>query len=177
MFELPKLSGSHEKGIALQTRIGHDIENVCGVELTDIHLRRFDKITRQHAHWEIRKPPSGEYNCAGHVWASRRTCIYEERAWRQILREDGYRKTDAPVPDDLVIYLDSSSGILHMGRVASLVAGVSKESPKIPWIVSKWSDTTGEVFHNVYDHPYLQDFNTTIEYHTDRPKNSATSKQ
>lgn len=175
MFEIQRLQGDPEKGIALQTRTGRDIRNSLGVELTERHFRIYQDLLSKHGQrWQQRRPPFGGYNCAGHVWASRRTCIYEENDWRLILNEDGYQKTEEPVADDLVVYSDKQSGILHIGRVLELKAGVAEGRPRIPWIVSKWSDVSGEVCHHVHDHPLREaGFVVTIEYWTDRPASSS----
>lgn len=171
MFELERFRGSGDQGIALQTRTGRDIRNSLGVALSEIHLRRYEALMTKHGrNWQQRRVPSGDYNCAGHVWASRRTCIYEEADWRMILAEDGYRATQEPVSDDLIVYVESEQGILHIGRVVELRQGVSQESRRIPWVVSKWSDVSGEVCHFEHDHPYEEfGFVVSIEYWTDRP--------
>jgi hypothetical protein len=170
MFELQRLQG-HEEGIALQTRTGRDIRNSLGLQLTEQHIRRYDGLLSKYGrNWEQRRSPSGSYNCAGHVWASRRTCIYEESDWRMILLEDGYRLTRNPVADDLVVYVERDQGILHVARVLEVRTGLTDESPRIPWAVSKWSDVSGEACHSVYDHPYRDfGFFVTIEFWTDRP--------
>lgn len=171
MFEAQKLFGSADKGIALQTRTGRDIRNSLGLELTDHHYRRYELLLKKCGqNWQRRRPPSGGCNCAGHIWASRRTCIYEEADWRMILSDDGFRKTSDPLPDDLVIYVEKESGILHIGRVVELKEGVTKESRRIPWVVSKWNDFSGEVFHLENDHPFqTSGFIVKVEYWTDRP--------
>jgi hypothetical protein len=74
------------------------------------------------------------------------------------------------VPDDLAVYIEKDQGILHLGRVVELRSGLIDESRRIPWIVSKWSDVSGEVCHFEHDHPLREfGFIVTIEYWTDRP--------
>lgn len=176
MFELQRLRGPRDRGIALQTRTGRDIPNSLGVELAERHYRLYEKLLSRHGrNWQQRRPPCGGYNCAGHVWASRRACIYEESDWWMILSEDGFRKTREPVPDDLVLYVEKEQGILHIGRVVALRSGVAQGSRRIPWVVSKWSDASGEVCHFEHDHPFHDlnlGFDVTIEYWTDRPATS-----
>lgn len=171
MFELQRLQGSREEGIALQTTTGLDIGNFRGVDLTEYDEQMFRLLlNRCGQNWEPRKPPIGTYNCAGHVWASRRTSIADESDWKMILREDGYRKTDKPVPDDLVIYVEKDHGIYHIGRVVELRTGVTGTSSRLPWAVSKWGLPGGEVCHYVRHHPWQgQGFVVAIEYWTDRP--------
>jgi hypothetical protein len=115
VFEFAQLLGDGERGIALQTHLGRDIPNAVGAEITDYNSRRFQLIVERHGQsWVIRKEPAPGYNCGGHVWASRRTCIYDlDPAWSMILADDGYRQTDHPQPDDLVFYLDEDRRVLH----------------------------------------------------------------
>lgn len=136
-----------------------------------VHYRNYKRLLSKHGRWTPRRPPSGEYNCAGHVWASRRTCIYEESEYRKILDDDGYRRVTEPMPDDLAIYVDEAAGILHIGRIVELTPGIAEGSPRIPLVVSKWSDWTGEVCHLVTDHNFdnAQGFDVSVEYWTDRP--------
>jgi hypothetical protein len=110
------------------------------------------------------------------VWASRRTAILEEEDWRLILREDGYRRlseNEEPVPDDLAVYVDRSSGragFLHVARILEVRAGLAPDSDKIPWVVSKWDSVSGEALHHVHDVAYgRQGFEFRVEYWTDRP--------
>lgn len=173
MFELIQLLGSGERGIALQTRLGRDIPNTVGAAITAQHQRRFQLLLeRRGKGWKVRKDPAAGYDCPGHVWASRRTSIYDlEPAWSMILADDGYRQTRHPQPDDLVFYLAAEGALLHIGRIVEVQQGVSPQSPGIPWVVSKWADWTGEVLHNVFQHPYRPpDFDVAIQYWTDRPK-------
>jgi hypothetical protein len=171
MFELEQLRGSPGKSIALQTKTGRDIANERGLELSEQHRQRFAYMLEKYAKWQERCPPDGGYNCAGHVWASRRTCIYEEHDWQLILNEDGYHETASPIPGDLVIYVDATNGILHIGRIMEMRPGVGDASSQIPWVVSKWGDTTGEVYHWCYDHHFVDaGFNVTCQFWTDRQK-------
>lgn len=84
-----------------------------------------------------------------------------------IREDDGYRRTRYPEPDDLAIYMDREGELLHVARIVELREGVTKESPRIPYAVSKWADWTGEVLHSVYDHPYDETCEPEIQYWTD----------
>ena len=178
MFELQRLQGPNEFQIALQTRRGRDVENAVGPALTEAHHRRYAALLEQYGrNWRERKPPTAGYNCAGHVWASRRTCIYEETEWKKILEDDGYRRTDQPMLDDIVLYVERERGVLHVGRIIELRQGVTETSPRIPWVISKWSDWSGEVFHHVRDVPFdMQGFDVNVECWTDRPDKGARSQ-
>lgn len=171
MFEFQKLSSHEPNHIIVQTRRSRDVANQVGAELTDEHIRRYDQVLKTYGkYWRQRKPAISGYNCAGHVWANRRTCIYEDSEWTKILEDDGYRKTAHPMPDDVVLYADRQYGMLHVGRVVELREGVTPQSPRIPWVVSKWNDWAGEAIHSVVDAPFsAQGFDVAIEYWTDRP--------
>ncbi|MBN1591187.1 MAG: hypothetical protein JW888_16865 [Pirellulales bacterium] len=128
--------------------------------------------------WTRRKPAVGGYNCAGHVWASRRTAILETEHWKTILRDDGYRRlagTEEPHVGDLILYVDKADDkadddYLHVAQIVELREGVTATSPQVPWVLSKWDSTSGEAIHNAYDVPYgRQEFTIDREYWTDRP--------
>ena len=175
MFEGLKLLGATERSIVVQTRKGTRIENLLELEPGDMERRRYQLLLdRFGRNWRERKPATGVYNCAGHVWASRRTSILNLACWQTILEEDGYRALQAdetPVAGDLVLYADEEVGeYLHVGMIMEMREGLSRDSPRIPWVLSKWNSTSGEVMHYVHDVPYgKQEMPTKIEYWTDRP--------
>jgi hypothetical protein len=177
MFELLRLHGSSGGSIALQTRKGRDIPNELGLELTPQHHSRYDLLLKRAGrNWQLRRSPSGGYNCAGHVWASRRTCVYEVD-WKNILDDDGYRRTDHPVADDLVLYVERNYGILHIGRIVEMRQGLTAESSRIAWVVSKWNNWSGEVCHFVLDHPWGDEgFDVTLQFWTDRSEKDLSPK-
>ena len=175
MFEELRLLGPTEKSIVVQTRKGTTIENLVELDPGETERRRYDCCLSDLAqNWRQRKPATGVYNCAGHVWASRRTSILKTECWRTIL--DGrwlsaLRDVETPVAGDLVLYADEDVGdYLHVGMILEVRDGISRESPKIPWVLSKWNSTSGEVMHHVHDVPYgRQGIPAKIEYWTDRP--------
>lgn len=171
MWELQSLMGSTGRRIALQTRLGRDIDNAIIDTISEKAIRDYELLLKRHgANWKRRSPPTAAYNCAGHVWATRRTGIYEPSDWEAILDDDGYRITKNPQPDDLIIYADKKDGILHIGRVIAMVPGVTPESPAIAKVVSKWGCGTGEVVHLQHDTPYPRlGFDVRWDYWTDRP--------
>jgi hypothetical protein len=179
MFERLRLLGSAERGIVLQTHKGREIENAIGAEPGPQELAKQARfIAPFQGRWKERKPPCGIYNCVGHVWASRRTAVYapgmeDKIDW--LLGDDGYRKLGEgePVyPGDLALYWDAEPKVrsfLHVGMVTRLAEGISRESPLVPFVLSKWSDTSGEYEHNCYDHPYHQHTQRlVIEFWTER---------
>lgn len=179
-FDLAAQLGTPPRRIPLATRRGTDIPNEVAPEPDAPTRAKHDAFGRRYGRgWEPRKPHVGGYNCAGHVWASRRTSIYEESAVRMILNEDGYRRLvgfgDAAV-GDLVIYWHRPRGgtelWLHVAVVCELRPLFSESGNRRPWVLSKFGDTTGEWLHRFDDFPYDQPgmgLDLVIEFYTDRP--------
>lgn len=155
MFERVKLFGSGEKGIALATRHGRNISNCQAAETDAYGRRKFQLLLRDHVGWKLRKEACGIYNCFGHVWASRRTAIYEQPAVEMILQDDGYRQLrngESVCEGDLALYLTpETTSILHVGLVCEVRA---IGATGIPWILSKWDGAVGEVLHHFMEPPY-----------------------
>src|SRR3990167_6609841 len=152
MFEETRLLGATERSIVVQTRTGKNVKNLVELEPGPRELRRYRAILDKFGtHCVERKPPTGAYNCAGHVWASRRTAILESDQWELILREDGYRRLSPgrePSPGDLALYRDSEHGdVLHVAEMLELRTGIGPGTPKKPWLLSKLDSTSGEVMH------------------------------
>ena len=182
MFEELKLFGPTERSIVVQTRKGNSIDNLVEIEPGEMERRKYRLLSQLFGqNWIERKPATGVYNCAGHVWASRRTSILPGQAWRTILHEDGYRRLsemEVPVAGDLVLYTDEKEEYLHVGMILEMHEGISPQSPKIPWVLSKWNSTSGEVMHFSHDVPYpKQGITATIEYWTDRPLDKPTMSE
>lgn len=116
------------------------------------------------ASWQVRAPIDVHYNCAGHVWGSRRTSIYKLKEWIKILEEDGYSRTSSPVPDDIVIYYMDDGSMAHVARVHQLIP--SDFGPSVAVVVSKWGDMGGEVCHFVHEVPHS--IRAKYEFWTDR---------
>jgi hypothetical protein len=167
MFEILKIAIPRKKSIALDTRLGNPIENEIAPSPSDMNKQKDLRIYREYIlKWEQRIPPTGIYNCIGHVWASRRTAIYSDKARKKIISDDGYTElllTDNPLPDDFIVYEDKESDyFLHIGRVIA----VSNSEIKI---LSKWDDSSGEYIHSPEDAPYQTQFSQTrIYYITER---------
>ncbi len=187
MFEELKLIGPTERSIVLETRKGSRIKNTIEIEPGYKELAKYARMLDRHrADWEERKPATGVYNCIGHVWASRRTSVFEEvdKQVLTIFEDDGYRvidlETESICRGDLVTYWESSAnhrGFFHVGVVMYFQAGVSPQSPRIPWVLSKWDSVSGEVLHKFTAHPFLDDvpfmdkhkYACETEFWTDRP--------
>lgn len=174
MFEILELAGTPRSSIRLQTQRGTDIDNEQAAPPDDRRMRVFERLVATHFGWTVRKPPCGVYNCAGHVWASRRTAVYEQKWYDLILEEDGYRMLqggESPVIGDLALYRLTTGEILHVGLIMEIrrLSGDSTgSSASFPWALSKWDDASGEVLHHFRDVPYAeQDY--TVSFWTDRP--------
>ena len=177
MFESILLAGPRRRSIVLQTHLGNDIQNEIAVHPVPDHAAaRFDRLRTLHPNWQVRKPPTGIYNCFGHVWACRRTAVYDEfdEYVLKVRDDDGYRVVDwrgdeSPCPGDVACYweqIDPYRNCFHVGRVVHLEA--RKKLPPFVFVLSKWDDTAGEVVHHATDYP--KSFgDAKLEYWTDRP--------
>ena len=178
MFGLSDLNPVSPQSIPLVTRQGNAISNTQGGKVAHGRVLAFRDMC-QRCRWEFRRDPEGIYNCAGHVWASRRTGISQMADWQRILNDDGYRRlqgNDRLCPDDLVLYRDiDDNTYLHIARVVRLEPGVSPSSPQIPIVLSKWGHDLGECFHQAYDHGMNAEYNIEIEFWTDRTNNDTFS--
>ena len=174
MFQEAALLGPAERSIVVQTRKGTNLKNAIQPEPGYQQRQFYQALLGEYgAGWEQRKPATGVYNCAGHVWASRRTALLDPTEWRIILDEDDYRRigeNETPSPGDLALYIDKIDGeILHVARVLELRAGVAAHARRMPWLLSKWNASSGEVMHFAHDVPYgTQGIPFEIEYWTDR---------
>lgn len=174
MFEFAALVGTPDVGIALETRKGHTIANSQSPEPSDQNRRVHASLLAKNPDWVERKPPCGVYNCFGHIWASRRTAIYDTPLIERILGDDGYRQMredEVPFVGDLVLYRSEQLGILHVGQIIELRELEGGQGQRlIPWVLSKWDDSSGEIIHHSRHVPYdAQDIEYNIEYWTDRP--------
>ncbi len=182
MFEYQKLLGSTERRIIVETKKTRSIDNSIALPPGEHELLRWQRNKKDLGRfWDERKPPCGEYNCAGHVWASRRTAIYNDEEWKKIIVDDGYRPLvsgEEPKIGDLVLYGNEKNGFIHVGQVVELrklqISSISDVNSQkgIPWILSKWDDASGEYLHNVNDiELFRRNFpDIKIEYMTDRPR-------
>ena len=107
MFGLSELIGSPQNGIPLVTSKGNQIGNMQGAKVAAGRVLAFREMCARQINWNFRRDSYGLYNCAGLVWASRRTGISQNEEWLKILADDGYRQTLHPILDDLVLYRDS----------------------------------------------------------------------
>ena len=170
MFGLSELIGSPQNEIPLVTSKGNQIGNAQGANVSAGRISAFRDMCARRINWNFRRDSYGLYNCAGMIWASRRTGISQHEDWLKILTDDGYRQTLYPVVDDLILYRNSEDrSFLHVGRIVRIEAGVSESSPKIPIVLSKWGHDLGECVHFAHDHGIDNSYNVILEFWTDRP--------
>lgn len=166
--------------LALQAVNGRDIANTVMPAATPADVRKFElllEVARKRFHqWEVRKPATGGYNCAGHVFANRRTAIFEGKGGesfedhvRHILKWDGYRPTDQPLVGDVVLYwMDRRrTALLHVAVVSEvrrLHGGIGAGSPHV---LSKWDGGSGECLHHFRQVPANFGEDYEVEYWTD----------
>ncbi len=175
MFGLSDLSVIKQNGILLDTRKGSPIANTQGGKVAAGRISAFREMCRTK-NWTLRRNPEGLYNCAGLVWASRRTGISELEDWQKILREDGYRQIMQPKVDDFVLYCDAKDkSYLHVGRVVNMLEGITPTSQRIPLVLSKWGHDLGECYHFAESHGFSHDFTIKIEFWTERPEHEPST--
>lgn len=156
MFESLAFASSPRRSIRLDTRTGKEIENEQSLPPDERTISIFRRIVKQHPQWTTRKECCGIYNCFGHVWASRRTCIYNtDHVWR-IFEEDGYREIDLSKASggDIAVYLtENPREVWHAGviELRDITTGGGNSIQNVPWVLSKLNDTQGEVFHPIRD--------------------------
>lgn len=170
MFGNVKILGTPPRGIKLQTRRGNDIANEIAPAPEIRHMRSFQDLLRKFKSWEIRCESVGIYNCAGHVWGSRRTSIYDDSAYRLIISDDDYQKISVidVRPGDIVLYFDEEHReIYHVGMVVQLRDLIVGGNTKVPWVLSKLGDSMGEVIHSAYD-IHLPNYSPEPEFWSER---------
>lgn len=164
------------KSVALQTRRRNDIANEQALEPDEVAIANYRRLAARHS-WVERKAPCGVYNCAGHVLANRRTAIYDNTSWVRVLLEDGFRVLDSTEPlhiGDVALYnLKGSPRLVHIGLVGELrrleLTTAGGSTAAVPWVLSKWSDVSGEVLHHFKDVPKeLGEWD--VQWWTDRAK-------
>ena len=173
MFEVVDFTASSRKSIRLDTRQGNHVDNEQSPAPDQYAVTKFDEIVDQHPYWTTRKECCGTYNCFGHIWASRRTSIYDVADVWRILHEDGYTEIDVKVADrgDVALYLwKNSNTIWHAGVIEPRViaTGSSLDGQTVPWVLSKLNDTMGEIFHPIDDVHVPFGFEFDVRIWTDR---------
>jgi len=186
MFEAQRLLGDTTRSIVLQTRAGGKIVNEITLPPTPGQIKDRENLAKKFPAWENRKPPTGGYNCAGHVWAARRTGIFDDfdDQVMTILKDDGYRLLavgEELKRGDLALYwefLSPRKNLYHVGMIfdlrstrelLGLESAASPRSALIPWVLSKPDAFSGEILHHERHVYFYPDAKYSIEYWTDRP--------
>ncbi|MEX2140153.1 MAG: hypothetical protein WD894_12885 [Pirellulales bacterium] len=174
----PFLFGAKRQGIVVQTHKGSPIQNYIAPPPSQYHVNCYYGVLRptHGKQWEPRKDAVGVYNCAGMVWANRRTCLTEPEEWELILNEDGYRKLDNEDDADIgdvAVYRNRVDGeIMHVARVCRkqrLHTPGGEPSKPILRALSKWDQSCGEDIHALPDVHIDGGTPFHIEIWTDRP--------
>ena len=176
MFEDFRLFGTAEERIVVQTKLGNDLDAIIGPEPSAQCKSNFEVLRKTYgANWvEIRKQPSGGYNCAGMVWASRRAHLPVPADWQRVLDDDGYRQIpeNKAKTGDVVVYVrNCDNQISHVGRICrieKLFAGTSEVDSPIARVLSKWDVTSGECIHAIKDVHLDGGESVTAVVYTDR---------
>ena len=167
-----RISGTPRTGIVLQTRAKIDVINEQAPLPDEQNISDFNRALKKQLNWKLRKAPCGIYNCYGHIWANRRTSIYDNIEVIKFIEQDGYKKIDLKDLEvgDLVLYrrVNNLKHIDHIDHVGLVYKIEEAEgfTYRTPWVISKFRDFGGEVLHTASDFPHYDD--TLIQYLTDR---------
>ena len=154
------------ESIPLATRTGREIQNHRDPDLSPANVERtVAKHKKKYPFAELRRPPTGQYNCHGLTFANRRTGIHAPRDVEHILEDDGYRKitlSEVGIGDLAVCY--NGDEVSHTGVVVEVREGEGILNLRAARLLSKWG-SCGEYFHMATEGPYTEE---EITYWTDR---------
>jgi len=168
------LLGEPRRSIVVQTNAGSPIRNYVAPAVSQQDINFYHgALLRDHPQWVNRKGATGSYNCAGMVWASRRTSLTHPEDWERILHEDGYRplaaQSGAEIGDVVVYRSTEDREILHVARVCQKDALIVGGNPIIR-ALSKWDQRSGEDIHALDDVHLNGGAPFAVEIWTDRPE-------
>jgi len=127
-----------------QTRMCNDIDNCQSITIAAMAAATARYCVDRYRPIHVRTDPSAIYNCHGLTFASRRTCISDDKSISQILREDDYvpvQQSDV-LPGDIVIYYERGYPE-HSGIILTI-----DQKMHIPVLVcSKWGYLFEAVHH------------------------------
>lgn len=154
----------------LETRQRRDITNQIEPEPDDGTVAYWRRELEKRE-WTCRKPPCGVYNCAGHVWASRRTGIHEWQEVQKILDDDGYshiQLSECKIGDLALYHRGGIRKWLHIAVIVDIREGVGDSV--VPVFLSKWDSSSGEYFHQKAEVPFHEEVRQDyqVDYFTDR---------
>ncbi len=118
------------------------------------------------------------YNCFGHLWASRRTCIPDQPACDIVLEDDGFRalrQGEDVQPGDIVLYWMGSVGLLHVAEVMWNHSDEQNSVGSNPWVLSKLDAFGPEIYHHLSDttyHRHQAQYELRVEIRTERDRKS-----
>ena len=178
MFEL---NPTPIKKLTIETKTGIPIPNEQAEDIVSGDKRFYcDKLWTKYLDacpsWKRRRPSTPLYNCAGLVFAHRRTGIYDSEWYERLLDEEGYREIprDKSLPGDIVAYRNDKKEILHFALVYASSPGIQFGEVHQVLAISKWDSRTGEFLHKVDESPFTvknaQEKGSPFFY-TDRPNN------
>ncbi len=175
MFEIVRFAGSQRRSIVFQTHTGTGLEIYISPEVTVQSANFYAAKRKGRQSWIQRKPATGVYNCAGMVWASRRTTLPDPSDWRKILQEDKYRPVggdELAHVGDIVVYIRKGhTEVLHV----AIVFRIDKLDERDPHsgvcirALSKWDNQSGEDSHALDDVVLNGGEEYVREIWTDRP--------
>jgi hypothetical protein len=145
-------SGTGTWSIALATHFDTAVKNETtdpALALSGVRAKREDAFRAKYA---VRRPPVAGYNCFGHIFALRRTALYDfdTSVLETILDEDGYGEVHEAAVGDVVVYFDTKLQPFHAGRVVRfdrLFVGLA--SNEVAIVLSKFDDVSGEYEHKI----------------------------
>jgi hypothetical protein len=153
--------------IQLATHAGTPIPNETSKPSLSLAGIRKQAEERYASIFQAIRPPIAGYNCFGHVFASRRTAIYEEDGFdiETLLAEDGFgevvREDDLRV-GDVALFRDDR-GVTHAARVIRIEQGpvvLSGDSAacntRVPFLISKFDSVSGEYEHRLDDTRWIR---------------------
>ncbi|KKL65048.1 hypothetical protein LCGC14_2158890 [marine sediment metagenome] len=162
--------------IPLTTRTGREIPNNQDPDPPPSRARLYvEHYGKSHPFAKMRRWPTGQYNCHGMTFASRRTGIWERAPEfvGLILKDDGYDQVlfEDVHEGDIVVYYRGNE-IEH----TAVVIGVKKDDTLIGGaavtVISKWA-CGAEYVHDIRECPYVGT-GRSITYWSDR--NGADSR-
>ena len=137
--------------ITIQTRKGNNIKNTVYDKITQYIRNISSEYENKYPKIKYRSEETGNYNCFGMVFASRRCFIIDNIS--NILDDDDYKEVryNKVLPGDIVLYFDNHE-IIHCGIVIEIP---NDKNFWNPLVISKWH-CFREVIHNMNDCPYSE---------------------
>lgn len=139
---------------------------------TSPHTKSYRLLTaegKRYPRADLRRLPTGIYNCHGMTFAARRTQIPDPEVVPAILEDDGYaRVSPGSVREgDVAVYYDGRE-VAHTGVVLQVEADERLLGHgRAARVMSKWG-SAGEYVHYAHESPYAGVAGMTVTYWTDR---------